>query len=672
MPSSTFSGVYCSIPLALFGTSGIFEGAGRELFILAVLLLLFGLVVGVFLARLLEEKRAKKIRVSQVLYENLFQQAPIGIILTVSSRDDVSPELDLFNPAALEILARSEADLVGIDWQDLTHPEDLELESEYYERFSKGELPSYSFEKRLIRPDGSLVWVNAKIASLSRKGWDGETFYFCLLEDITHRKTTEEALRESERSKAVLLNHIPGMAFRARNDQDRTLEYASAGCLSLTGYASESLLYNRDISFNEIISAEYRQLIQDEWVRVLEQNRHFRAEYEIITRSGERKWVLELGQAVLDEDGGLEALEGIIFDISDQKKREASVTYLRERDFLTGLYNRPYLEKQQKRLQASGYMPLSVLLCDINGLRMINDAYGQSEGDHLIVETARLLATWGRPQDIIGRVSGGEFLVLLPKTHQQAILQLSVKLKELIQSYNRNRKDMLYEMSLSIAYSTQRWEKEQIDAVIRRATEHLNHRKLLDQKSTHHAIVRSMLATLYANSQETEEHGRRIAQLATMIGKRLNLEEEALDDLELLSMLHDIGKIGISDRILNKPGKLTPEEWVQMKKHTEIGYRIAAATPQLEHIAPYILYHHERWDGSGYPQGLSGFEIPLLSRVLAVADAYDAMIEERVYSKAKSSEAALAEIQRCSGTQFDPQVARLFLEIMKEDLDQIG
>jgi HD-GYP domain-containing protein (c-di-GMP phosphodiesterase class II) len=178
------------------------------------------------------------------------------------------------------------------------------------------------------------------------------------------------------------------------------------------------------------------------------------------------------------------------------------------------------------------------------------------------------------------------------------------------------------------------------------------------------------MTTMFERSQETEEHAERIAVLAKRIGMQLDLSQKQLDELELLSMLHDIGKIAIDDRILNKPGKLDDAEWTVMKKHPEIGYRIAMTSPDLESIADFILSHHERWDGKGYPQGLQGTQIPLLSRILAVADAFDAMTQNRVYRAALSRKQALAEIMLNAGTQFDPDIARIFVDSqMQADSD---
>ena len=146
----------------------------------------------------------------------------------------------------------------------------------------------------------------------------------------------------------------------------------------------------------------------------------------------------------------------------------------------------------------------------------------------------------------------------------------------------------------------------------------------------------------------------------------MHLNQVELSELELLATLHDIGKIGINDDILNKPGKLDPEEWAQMRRHTEIGYRIAMASPELVPIADFILTHHERWDGNGYPQGLAGEAIPLISRILSVADAYDAMTQDRPYRSAMPKESAVDELIAQSGTQFDPGVVRIFLDIIGE------
>jgi HD-GYP domain-containing protein (c-di-GMP phosphodiesterase class II) len=182
----------------------------------------------------------------------------------------------------------------------------------------------------------------------------------------------------------------------------------------------------------------------------------------------------------------------------------------------------------------------------------------------------------------------------------------------------------------------------------------------------HSSIIASMKVTLYEKSNETEAHTNRLYESCFKLGMKYNLSEDEFNDLELFCILHDIGKIGIPDSILKKPGILNKEEWVIMKTHPDIGFRIAQATPELKKVAKYILYHHERFDGKGYPKGLKEFEIPLIDRILSVVDSYDAMINDRTYRKALTKEAAIQELIDNSGTQFDPEVVKLFLEELKE------
>ena len=198
------------------------------------------------------------------------------------------------------------------------------------------------------------------------------------------------------------------------------------------------------------------------------------------------------------------------------------------------------------------------------------------------------------------------------------------------------------------------------------AEEYMYQRKLLEHTSSHSAIISSMKTTMNEKSQETEEHAERLAILTKAVATEMNLPQSDQDRLELLSTLHDIGKIVISDQILTKPGKLTDEEWVEMRRHPEIGYRIARAIPELMPVAEGILCHHERWDGNGYPQGLSKEMIPLPARILSIADAYDAMTQDRPYSKAISHEAAVEEVKRNAGTQFDPYIVNVFIEVLEK------
>jgi len=369
---------------------------------------------------------------------------------------------------------------------------------------------------------------------------------------------------------------------------------------------------------------------------------------------------------------GKKALYSVVVDASDREAAYARIEDLNIRDFLTGIYNRNYYERARKELDTDAFLPLSVIVADINGVRLINESYGAAAGDALIKETAGLLRGCMREGDVLARTGGDDFSILLPNTDRVTASAMLHKIAEACDARNAALSDEAFKISLSLGYGAKEGPDEPFGAAEQDADAFMRKRKLLERMSHLNATFNSIMATLDVKSHETETHARRIAWLTGMMAEKLGLAQQDTDNLRLFSLLHDIGKIGVPDSILNKPGRLTPDEWAVMQKHTVIGKNIAMTVPDLEGIAEYILCHHERWDGSGYPQGLKGEQIPLLSRILALADAFDAMTGERVYRDPTSREEALWEIGRCAGTQFDPELAKLFvtLPIDKEPEDK--
>lgn len=623
--------------------------------VLVLFLLLFALYILV-LARFNKNYIDEKFEMSQNLLRNVFHRIPEGIAVGRKFGD-----FSVINPAFEKILGWTNEQLIVTGWQELTHPDDLTRNIEEYEKFKRGEINEYSIEKRMLKPDGLYSWINMGVASLNQAD-KGQGVNVWIIQDINERKLEREALGESERSKSVLLSNLPGMAYRCLHDSDWTMLFVSEGCYELTGYTSENLLNNKYLAFNDLIKEEYREMLWLEWKRILALHSTIRTEYEIITASGETKWVLESGQGVYDENGKVEALEGIIIDISKQKKKEEELQYISDHDNLTGLYNRQYMDRTVLKMDIQESLPMSLLVADINGLHLINEAFGEHEGDLVIIEAARIIQSCCRENYILARIGGDEFGIIMPNTDNIEAHKLTRQIKEALVVYNKNNNPQSPEINISMGYATKEERTELIEEILRKANDYMRNRKLLSQRSSYSDIISSIMTTVYEKSQETEKHAERLVELSTKVGRMLNLMEKDISELQLLGMLHDIGKIGIDDKILNKPGKLTEEEWVIMRTHPEIGYRIAKASHQLARISDYILTHHERWDGKGYPRGLKGEDIPLLSRILSVADAYDAMTEDRVYRKAMSKEQAIEEIRRNAGTQFDPAIARIFIE----------
>ena len=368
----------------------------------------------------------------------------------------------------------------------------------------------------------------------------------------------------------------------------------------------------------------------------------------------------------LDKQSKIVARAKEKLEVSEQKYR-----YLSYHDHLTGVYNRLFWEEEQKRIGSEDQLPISIIIGDINGIKLINDAFGHEAGDRIIIETARIMKSCCHDDALMARTGGDEFSILMPKTSRETALERMDEIKEAFILHNRRILNEAFHINVALGSGTKEKPHGDLKQTIKRAELYMNSRKLLEQRSSHSTIISSIKATMYEKSHETEEHSERLAALSRMVGEALKLSQIELDHLELLATLHDIGKVGIDDRILGKPGKLTDEEWLEMKKHPEIGYRIAAASPELVSISEFILSHHEHWDGSGYPKGLAGEAIPLLSRIIAVTDAYDAMTENRVYRKAMDRESAIAEIKNNAGTQFDPEIAKLFVGMMKQTEERI-
>ncbi|MGZ5486594.1 MAG: diguanylate cyclase, partial [Nitrososphaeraceae archaeon] len=307
--------------------------------------------------------------------------------------------------------------------------------------------------------------------------------------------------------------------------------------------------------------------------------------------------------------------------LDERRKYENEIKHLSFHDYLTGIYNRAFFEEELHRLDTERQLPLTIVIGDVNGLKIINDAFGHEKGDELLIKVAKIFKESFRSEDIVARWGGDEFTVILPKINLKDNLKIISRInEELIKESTKT-------LPLSVAFglSTKEDSSQKINELIKTAEDKMYRHKLIERQSAHSTIISSLEKALEERDYETEAHVKRIKKLALKLGKELKLSEETLDEVVLLAALHDIGKISIADSIILKPTSLTKEEWQAIKRHPEVGYRIAASSAELASIAKGILYHHEWWDGKGYPKGLAGENIPLISRIISIIDAYDAM-----------------------------------------------
>ncbi|MCD4713256.1 MAG: transporter substrate-binding domain-containing protein [Clostridiales bacterium] len=344
-------------------------------------------------------------------------------------------------------------------------------------------------------------------------------------------------------------------------------------------------------------------------------------------------------------------------DITEDKIRRERVEFLSYHDQLTGLYNRRFFVEELHRLDVERNYPLCIIMADVNGLKLINDSFGHVVGDELLIKVSEVLREACRADEIISRIGGDEFVILIPNIENAHAEQLI----ERIQSLAAGVKVSSVNLSVSFGWDVKKNPDEDIQEVFNNAEDMMYRRKLLEGPNMRGKTVDIIIDTINSKSKVEKEHSENVAKLCKAFAKSLDFTERDVEAMKTIGLLHDIGKIAINDELLYKKTELTTEEFEDIKKHSEIGYRILSSVNDFADIANFILHHHERWDGTGYPMGISGEEIPLESRIIAIVDAYDAMINDRHYKNKMSVEEAKAELKRKAGTQFDPRLVSWFI-----------
>jgi diguanylate cyclase (GGDEF)-like protein/PAS domain S-box-containing protein len=361
---------------------------------------------------------------------------------------------------------------------------------------------------------------------------------------------------------------------------------------------------------------------------------------------------------IFDENNIIVGAVGISRDITENKKRQDEIDHINRHDYLTGLYNRRYYNEMLDQMDQAQYYPLGVMNLDLNGLKILNDAYGHDYGDLALQKIGFILGESIHSKSIVARIGGDEFAAIIPNTSPEEMYEIKTIIKKAIKNeYIEN-----IELSIAVGYEIKYDQTKTIDDILKAAENQMYRNKLAEGKSVRNNSIRAIHKTLTDKYEEERIHSEKVSIMCRQMGRALGIRDEALKELEMAGMYHDIGKISIPDEILKKSDALTSEEFQFIKMHSESGYQILRAADEYTFLAEYALSHHEKWDGTGYPRGLKGEETPLYARIIGICDAYEAMTADRVYRKKLSEDEALRRLKEGAGTHFDPKLTEIFIK----------
>ena len=477
-----------------------------------------------------------------------------------------------------------------------------------------------------------------------------------LQDELKIQEKTHKQIKESQEKLRDLIEMLPEMVFEV--DRHCKFTFINKKGLQIIGYSREELINKMNIC--QLISHSEQKKVNPGIKEFFQEEKNYPQEYYLIRKD---KVIIPIeihGSVIKNNAGKAISFCGIVFNTTERKEYEDKIKYLSFHDKLTGLYNRAYFEEELKRLNHKRNLPISIIIGDINNLKMINDTFGHQHGDRLLCKIASVLQSCFRKSDVISRWGGDEFSIILPNT----LREKGIDIIDRISRECQKKSTYTLPLSISMGIATKTIVSENINAVVREAESRMYRYKLIDKQNADNSILTSLEKALQQRKYETKEYRKGFINCALQFGRVLRLEKEQLNDLKLLAMLCDIGKVAVSEAIILKKGWLSEIEWEEIKKHPEVGFRIAKSSPELANIADAILYHHEFWDGNGYPQKIKGKEIPLLSRIIHIVNAYQAMTHERPYRKAMTKEDAIKELKKEKGSQFDPELTNKFITMV--------
>lgn len=578
-------------------------------------------------------------------YFELYDLAPVGYMIISEHGSIIESNLT----ASKEL---------GVETRDLQNQKIIsyicEEDRDLYYFYSQALFRTHSqqeCELRMKRSDGNNFWCNLKSTLFFFKG---KPTCRLIISDISYRKSIEQTLIESEEKFRLICTSMEqGLAlFEMSEDQD---------FVHLD--VNESYLELFDVTRDMVIGKSIRSTmhtIEEKWMSVLEkvvENQepvHFENYYPLLEKyHGMYAYSPKKNQLAL-----------LISDNTERVNKQKEINYMNYHDHLTGLYNKRFFEEELKRLDTERNLPLGIVMGDVNGLKLVNDSFGHMIGDSLLKKVAEIIKQCCRADDIVARMSGDEFVVILPNSDIGETKRIIERIKKIADTETVES----IQISISFGYDIKHSKDEDIVDVLKSAEDFMYRHKLYESANIKRKMIELILKTLFEKNKNESLHSQRVSDISEKIASAMHYSMEQIGAIRTAGLMHDIGKIGISESLLNGKHKPSKEEWKEIKRHSETGYRILSSSNEFSEIATYILELHERWDGQGYPKGLKEDEILAPSRVIAIADAFDAMTHVRTYKNKISKQEAITELIRCKNSQFDPEIVDTFIENVVNEL----